>query len=103
MPSTLEKYRLLNEDESDITNCGSSSEELTDHEYLSRNEVSIYKFSKFSIIVIAFLCVSVISNIIMALTLRKVWVPAEPTTKLGEFFVVVFVWTSAFTILIRNA
>jgi len=87
MAPTLEKYRLLSEDESDTIKSSSSSEELTGHEYLSRNEVSVYKFSKLSIIVTAFLFVfSIISNIVMAVTLRKVWVPAQRITKLGEYF-----------------
>lgn len=86
MAPILEKYRLLSEDESDTIKSSSSSEELTGHEYLSRKEVSVYKFSKLSIIVTGLLFVfSIVSNIIMALTLRKVWVPAQRITKLGEY------------------
>jgi hypothetical protein len=88
MAPTLEKYRLLSEDESESVTLksSSSSEELTGHEYLSRTEVSTYKFSKLSIIITAFLFVaSIVSNIAMALTLRKVWVPTQRITKLGEY------------------
>lgn len=101
MAPTLEKYRLLNEEEADTINRDSNSAELTGHEYLTRQEVSTYNFSKLTIIVTVFLFViSVASNIIMALALKKAWVPTLPVTKLGEYFVMD---AFAFLILILNA
>ncbi len=93
MAPTLEKYRLLNEDETDSVTRSSSGEELTGHEYLLREERSPYKFSKLTITVTAFLFLSsIVSNIIMALALKKAWVPAQRVTKLGESFVMSSHW-----------
>jgi len=81
MAPMLEKYRLLSEDES-----SSNSEEPTGHEYLSRRDDSTYKFSKGFIIITGSLFISaLVTNVILALTLRKtLGKPSRCVTPIGE-------------------